>query len=428
MTEDPPGRFRPSAGAVATAVACGVLALAGLFSLPALEQAEPGTIGDLAPTGSAGWWALAVVLMAQAAALMALRRYPRSLLVGISAAPILVAVLAPGPGFGLTTLCVLVGVFLVVAAHPLPRLRWALATVLVLIATGQVANDVLGGPASAPAVVAAATVQAVAVVGAPLLVALMVAARRETRAARAGEVRALRREHDALVQAAVARERTSMSRELHDIAAHHMSGIALMAAAIDRQVDTDPAAARLAARQVRTQSTAVLDDLRRIVGLLREDADGTRGVQTLASVRDLVEDRRAAGLVVDFAVLAAPGAAATGAGVGPLAQLVVYRMVQESLANAASHAPGARCRVELDDRDPARFSARVSNDPFHGSDPGPGSGFGLLGLRERAELVGATLRHGTPDRGGWEVVLVLPRTDTLAAGPAAGHDTDPEDA
>ena len=84
---------------------------------------------------------------------------------------------------------------------------------------------------------------------------------------------ALEREHDALVQAAIARERTAMARELHDIAAHHLSGIAVMTAAIATQIDTDPAAAKRAVGQVRQQSTEVLRDLRSLVGLLREDQE-----------------------------------------------------------------------------------------------------------------------------------------------------------
>jgi signal transduction histidine kinase len=205
----------------------------------------------------------------------------------------------------------------------------------------------------------------------------------------------------------------AMSRELHDIAAHHMSGIALMAAAMERQVDSDPGAAKLSARQVRAQSRAVLDDLRRLVGLLREEADATRPVESLDAVAALVENRRAAGAEIDLVVPA--GDPEHGLGVGPLAQLVVHRMVQESLANAAAHAPGARCGVEIGEPHDGRLVVTVRNGAPSGPDPGPGSGFGLLGMAERAQLVGADLTHGATPDGGWEVRLTLPVEDPPTA-------------
>ena len=90
----------------------------------------------------------------------------------------------------------------------------------------------------------------------------------------------------------MSRERAAMARELHDIAAHHLSGIALMAAVIDRQIDSDPERAHEGVRQVREQSTAVLEDLRRLVGLLRDDAPAERAVETVAGIVDLVERAR----------------------------------------------------------------------------------------------------------------------------------------
>jgi signal transduction histidine kinase len=240
----------------------------------------------------------------------------------------------------------LAGVFLAVVARP--ARRWVvLAVTTLLLATGQFLNQVRAGEDPGPAIVGG-LLQGLFVVGLPLLFGLVVAAQRDTREARLHEVQALRREQDALLQAAVSRERMSMSRELHDIAAHHMSGIALMAAAMDRQIDADPATAKKSARQVREQSRAVLDDLRRLVGLLREDADATRPVESPDALSALVENRRATGSEIDFVV------PEHGTGVGPLAQLVVYRMVQESLANAAAHAPGARCAVRGRDRRAAR--------------------------------------------------------------------------
>ena len=99
------------------------------------------------------------------------------------------------------------------------------------------------------------------------------------------------------------------------------------------------------------------------------------------------------------------------AGGVPLAQLAAYRTVQEALANAAMHAPGTTCSVQVDDRSPEQVTVAVHNDPptagpVAGSSAG---GFGLLGMRERAELVGATVAVGPAADGGWDVRLVLPR-------------------
>jgi signal transduction histidine kinase len=191
-----------------------------------------------------------------------------------------------------------------------------------------------------------------------------------------------------------------------------MSGIALMAAALDRQIDADPATAQRSARQIREQSSAVLDDLRRLVGLLREDADATRPLETLDAVSALVETRRAAGSEIDLVVPA--GSTGPGAGLGPLAQLVAYRMVQESLANAAAHAQGARCAVEIGDPHDGRLTIAVRNGAPAGPDPGPGGGFGLVGMAERAQLVGGDLTYGVTPDGGWEVRLTLPVEDTIS--------------
>ena len=90
-------------------------------------------------------------------------------------------------------------------------------------------------------------------VGLPVAVALFVTARQDARAAEADRLVALGREREALVQVAVSRERMAMARELHDIAAHHLTGIAVMTGAMERQIDVAPADAKVAVRHVRSQ-------------------------------------------------------------------------------------------------------------------------------------------------------------------------------
>ncbi|WP_147260449.1 sensor histidine kinase [Pseudonocardia hierapolitana] len=387
-----------------TAAVCGLVSIAMLLALPAVAGTDPDAHALPRP-GGAGWWTMVAVLVLQATALAWVRRFPATVLPGLAAVPLVLAWVAPGAAFSLTAVAELAGVFLAVA-HPARRPWIALVATALLLATGQFLNEVRGGTSDIAAAATGALLQALVVVGLPLLLGLAIAGQREAREARDQEVQALRREQDALLQAAVSRQRVAMSRELHDIAAHHMSGIALMAAAMDGQIDADPAAAKRSARQVREQSRAVLDDLRRLVGLLREDADAARPVETLDAVSALVETRRAAGLEIDLVVLA--GSPGSGAGLGPLAQLVAYRMVQESLANAAAHAPGAPCAVEIGGPHGGRVTIAVRNGAAAGPDPGRGGGFGLVGMAERAQLVGGELTYGATTDGGWEVRLTLP--------------------
>jgi signal transduction histidine kinase len=394
-----------------TAAVCGLVSIGLLLALPAAGAGDP-EFGQVPDPGTAGWWTIAAVLVLQAVAVAWVGGFPTTLLPGLTALPLALAWAVPGPAFTVTVVAELTGAFLAAVARP-PRGLWvAVVAAALLLATAQFLNEVRSGTGPTTAVVVAAGLQAVVVVGLPLLLGLVIAAQRDAQEARRQEVRALRREQDALLQAAVSRQRAEMSRELHDIAAHHMSGIALMAAAMDRQIDTDPATARRSARQIREQSRAVLDDLRRLVGLLREDADAARPVETLDAVAALVESRRAVGTEIDLVV--PPGSAERSALVGPLAQLVAYRMVQESLANAAAHAPGARCTVEIGDPDDGRLLIIVRNGPAAEPDPGPGSGFGLVGMAERAQLVGGDLAYGATPDGGWEVRLTLPVEDTIS--------------
>jgi signal transduction histidine kinase len=403
---------RRTAHVVDAAIAVGTWAFgcAMVLVLPHLMAADPASFGGVAPRGS---WLAAAAITAQAVALLRARQCPGVVLCVVAAVPLPVAAALDEATFSLTRVALLVAVFLAGVRVPVRRLRVALAIAAALVAAGEFVNDTLATRLNPVAAIGDSVLQTVSVVVVPLLVALVVAARRDVTAAHRRELRAVAGERDALLAAAVAGERAAMARELHDIAAHHLSGIALLAAAVDRQIDTDPAAARHSVQQVRAQSKAVLEDLRRLVGLLREDSGGRRGVETLAAVPELVADRKAAGLAVDLRVVPAGIGRPLGDDVGPLAQLVAYRMVQESLSNAATHAPGAACTVQIDDHDDAAVVVTVTNEPGH---PVPANhevdgatGFGLIGMRERADLVAGQLSYGPTGEGGWVVTLRIPR-------------------
>jgi signal transduction histidine kinase len=406
---------------------CATLAVVLLLLVPLLAEAEPGAADGVPDPGAAAWWAVLVTLLAQSAALGWRRHRPEVVAVVVAAAVPVAAVAGIGSAVGLTSFAVLVAVYtLATLRAPLSVWTW-LTVVALLVAAGHTVAG-LRGDVSAGEAVANGLVQAVVLLGGPLLVAALVTARRESRSAREDRVLALEREYDALVQAAVARERTAMARELHDIAAHHLTGIAVMSAAIATQIDTDPAGAKAAVGDVRRQSTAVLRDLRSLVGLLRdpesaETQDGVR-VATLAGVPGLVDEVVAGGQDVGLTVLRSTETRTLGGDVGPLAQLAAYRMVQESLANAARHAPGARSEVEIDDRDPEALVVTVRNAPGRQpTEQGSRGGLGLVGMRERAELTGSHLDVGPSGDGGWQVRLRTPRAEALDPGDS-GHPRD----
>lgn len=392
-------------------------------SLAALDPAA----ADLPATGSRAWWLVLLVLTAQGVALGWRRRHaPLVLWLTAAGAPAAAAV-GVGDGIGATSVAVMVAAYTVAAARP------ARGAIVALVGAGTVlaAGSLLAAGADASGlVIAAAPTQAAVVVGTAAAVGVVVRTRREAAEARASRLAALSREHDARVEAALARERASMARELHDIAAHHLSGIAVMAGAIVGQIDADPEAAKTSVRRVRTETTAMLAELRSLVRLLRDAHPAEGGVETLAAVPALVERVRASGVAATLTVLGTPDGQPPADAAGPLAQLAAFRTVQECLANVIRHAPGARCEVVLDAGDPAVLRITVRNGPP--AAPGRidvredgGGGLGLVGMRERAELTGAHLSYGPEPDGGWLVQLEVPShpaPDLAAAEDTVGEE------
>lgn len=403
------GTNRPSRTVdVVVGIACTVFSLAVLAILPVLTALDPSAALVLSPTWSVPWWLTVVCLVGQGIVLTRMRLAPRVSVLLVASLGFALSWVAPGSEYGVSNAAVTVVIFLAVMRVPLPRLRTTLVAAGLLVAAGGTANGILAESLLPGEAVIVALTQSVAVIGLPLLIGVFVRGRRDVREARLDEQKARTGERNAQVQAAVARERTAMARELHDIAAHHLSGIALMAAAIDRQIDTAPEQAHLGVQQLRTQSTMVLDDLRRLVGLLRDNAGGERSVETFETIPELITRAEAQG-AVELRILSEDNRP-LGDGVGPLAQLAAYRTIQEALTNAATHAPGARRVVEIDDRDETRAVITVTNTaPAGDGSPSSAGGFGLVGMRERAELVGADLRYGPTPDGGWQVRAAFQR-------------------
>jgi signal transduction histidine kinase len=414
---------RPRTADVAVAAGCWVVLAVVLLVISLLAPTQDSSVVVALP-GSLGWWLTFAVVTVQAAALVWVRVFPRAVLVVVASVPLPLSLAGTADTFSVTGLAVLVAVLLTGLRLRWRRVRSSLALATAALVVGVFLNGLVDGRLGVWSALAAALAQAVGVVALPLLVAGAIAGQRDAHEAGRRELQAVAREHDALVRTAVAQERTAMARELHDIAAHHLSGIALMASAIERQIDTAPETAKQSVRQVRAQSTAVLDDLRRLVGLMREDDEAPRSVTSLAALPDLVEQRRAGGAPVELHTLPATTGRPVGEGVGTLAQLAVYRIAQESLTNAATHAPGALTTVEVDDRRDDALVLSVTNGPG-GPDQSSTRGFGLLGMQERADLLGATLRYGSRPDGGWQVQVEVPR-DLSGRGGASMRPSEEE--
>ncbi|MFB6722992.1 sensor histidine kinase [Kribbella sp. NPDC056345] len=235
----------------------------------------------------------------------------------------------------------------------------------------------------------------------PVLLGQLVQARRDL-ARRLDEIEEVREHEHALhAQAVLARERAQLAREMHDVVSHQVSLIAVQAGAL--QVASKDADAKEAARTIRTLSVNTLDELRTMVTLLR--ASGGRDTElapqpTLADLHRLVTS-------------SGTGAELTGqlpSTVSPPAQRAIYRTVQEALTNVRKHAPGATASVELW-QNGTDIGVTVTNTPStRPSLPLPGSQQGLLGLRERADLLNGSLKAGPTAAGGYEVRLQIPLT------------------
>ena len=224
----------------------------------------------------------------------------------------------------------------------------------------------------------------------------------------------LRREHGRQLEVALIQERRRLAGELHDVAAHHLAGIVVQAAALERLIDRDPQTAREAAQQLRRQAKETLSGLRSVVGLLRSDAEAGEPSPGLRDLPELISSTRALGVDIELLNGGILSGGADEADVGdalilsPLADTAVFRVVQQAISNALQHAPGSPITVELR-RAEDSLELSVLNGPARRppTDPG-GGGTGLTVMRERTDAVGGSLQAGPVEGGGWRVRLVLP--------------------
>ena len=204
-------------------------------------------------------------------------------------------------------------------------------------------------------------------------------------------------------------ERTRIAREMHDVLAHRLSLLSMHAGALEFRPDAPPAEVAHAAGVVRASARQALEDLREVIGVLREfpDEDGqTRPQPGLADVPALLEEVREAGLRVRAEYAGADLGAAP-----PLTGRTAYRVVQEALTNVRKHAPGTVATVSVTGGPGTGLTVDVRNPAPTGGSPGgtlPGAGTGLVGLLERVTLAGGRLAHGWTADGEFRLTATLP--------------------
>jgi signal transduction histidine kinase len=235
-----------------------------------------------------------------------------------------------------------------------------------------------------------------------LLVGALLRVRRDQNALLAERNRELETLREAQTRSAIVEERMRIAREVHDVVGHSLVAITLQARAGLRRLEHSPQRTGQALREIETLASRALAETRTAVATIRGGTDDSalHPQPTLADLPDLVGSMRGPELDVDLVVDEATHDLA------PRLQSAAYRIVQESLSNAARHARPARTNVRIA-RAGEVLCVEVTDDSANAA-PAAGEGSGLRGMRERAEQLGGTLEAGpAPDRG-WRVRARLP--------------------
>jgi signal transduction histidine kinase len=256
----------------------------------------------------------------------------------------------------------------------------------------------------------------VGVLLAGLAIGLFARARRELVMSLNDRARRVEAEQRDRVEQARRAERALIAREMHDVLAHRLSLLSVHAGALEFRPDAPAEEIERAAGVIRDSAHAALQELREVIGLLRElDPESDEGPEppqpTLGDVPALVDESREAGMEVRLNVQVDEPQA-----VGAAAGRTVFRVVQEGLTNARKHAPGSLVDVEIARDSSGQLTAAVVTRPRVGTIVGqaaaplPGTGSGLVGLAERVTLTGGRLAHGHTVGGGYALRATLPPT------------------
>ncbi|WP_079134313.1 sensor histidine kinase [Streptomyces sp. EN23] len=245
-----------------------------------------------------------------------------------------------------------------------------------------------------------------------ILLGIAVRTRREYTEALVERAHRLERERDQQARLAAADERTRIAREMHDIIGHNLSVITGLADGGAYAAGKNPERAGQALEAIGTTSRQALSELRRLLGVLRDDhPDAERIPQpTLDELAPLIERVRSAGLPVHLELTGGP----TPHALTPGRQLTVYRVVQEALTNTLKHATAPTSATVTLTYSRTHLEARIT-DTGTGvgraaeTEEPPPAAQGIMGMRERAALYDGSLEAGPlPDHTGWQVQLRLP--------------------
>ncbi|MBM2623060.1 sensor histidine kinase [Actinoplanes sp. LDG1-06] len=235
---------------------------------------------------------------------------------------------------------------------------------------------------------------------------MVVRARRQLVASYRDRAERAEAEQQLRVAQARATERNRIAREMHDVLAHRISLLSLHAGALEIKPNATPDEVTSAAGVIRASAHQALQDLREVIGVLRDDRpEGAPEPPqpTLGALPALAEESRSAGTKVSLDVSVEPDTVPAGTG------RTAYRIVQEGLTNARKHAPGAAVRVNVAGTAGDGLVIDIRNPwPISGGASIPGTGTGLIGLTERAALAGGRLSHGRTPQDEFALTAWLP--------------------
>jgi signal transduction histidine kinase len=257
----------------------------------------------------------------------------------------------------------------------------------------------------------------------PVLAGVVVRSRRSNRE----QLAVAERRHEG--ERAVLEERQRIARELHDVVAHHMSVIAIQAEAAPYKTADPPRELVESFADIRASALSGLGELRRVLGVLRSEAPGTAPTPGLDDLGGLLESARAGGVTVSSEVSGTPRPLPEGV------DLSAYRIVQEALSNAMRHAPGSAVQVGLHYGEAALVIEVRNSDGAAGARVRTsvhdvvirGAGHGIIGMRERAAMLGGHLSAGLTRHGEFLVTAALPLESEGQVLPAPADDAQVED-
>jgi signal transduction histidine kinase len=294
-----------------------------------------------------------------------------------------------------------------VAAH-VPGFRRAMVT------GGVVAAALVGGVVAAAVVHPEGRNELLALLLVTLIVVLaggLTRAERDRVSALRERAASLEREQDAARGQAALEERLRIARDLHDLVGHGLSAIAVQSGTARVALGAgDLDAVRTALGHVEATSRSAMREMRTVVGMLREQSPtATEGAPDLDGLPALLEQAGRAGVRADLDPVG------DLAQVPPVVGRCAYRVVQEALTNVIRHAPGAETTVRLEARDGWLY-VEVTDRGGTGAGTVPASGgHGLVGMRERVEMLHGTVYAGPLEGGGWTVQVTLPLREGIGA-------------